>query len=105
VTVPILYVRVEDYEAVVAERDKLQVELCEAREATCIVRMQDYMDLETVPAIRKLYELWQEAVHAPRPSAEQVSELVFALKFLRGEHGNLVRYCDGAIERFGEVKA
>lgn len=100
---PILYVPLADYETVVAERDKLQLELCDAREATCIVRMQDYMDLETVPAVRKLYELWQEAVRRPQPT-ETVRSLIAALMFLRSEHEALLQYCDRVVKEYGQVK-
>ena len=103
---PILYVPLEDYDAVKAERDKLQLELCDAREATCIVRMQDYMDLDTVPAIRKLYELWQEAVHRPQPVAvEQCRALVLAVEFIRNEHRDMLQYCERVIEEIGKVQA
>lgn len=44
-------------EAKVAE---LEAELCEAREATIIVRMQDNFDLTTVQAVHKLWRLKEE---------------------------------------------
>jgi hypothetical protein len=72
-------------QAVTQERERLQQKLCDAREATVIVRMDRYADLDTVPAIQSLYGLWQDALHR-NPLIAQLqsrnSELLMKIEIL-----------------------
>jgi hypothetical protein len=72
-----------------AERDALLSTIQEAREATSIVRMQDYADLDVVQAVRKLYGLWMKAIH-DNPQVASLSAEVERLKQQQGRMPQVV---------------